>query len=67
MAELNGLSKLYESQKRYFTKNPMAAAKFDRVGQFRTMAELQVSQAEFAALAQVCRVILNLHETITRY
>lgn len=66
MAELNGLAKLYEDQKKYFAANPAEAAKFDRVGQFQTTG-LQVSKADFAALAQVCRVILNLHETITRY
>ncbi len=62
--ELNSLERLYESQQSYFTANPQAAAEYQETGAYPIETEDVVSQA---ALAQVCRVILNLHETITRY
>jgi hypothetical protein len=64
-AEIKGLSKLYKTQTEYFEANPKDAESFLANGRFSPKIEL--SNAQFAALGQVCRVILNLHETITRY
>ncbi|MEL7498896.1 MAG: DUF1553 domain-containing protein [Planctomycetota bacterium] len=65
-AELESLSKLFTTQRTYFTENPTEAERFEAIGQF-DMGEKSESSTEVAALAQVCRVLLNLHETITRY
>ncbi|TWU60569.1 Planctomycete cytochrome C [Rubripirellula tenax] len=57
--EAAGLKTLYESQLEYFRDHPDDSSGF-------TVDE-DPDAAERAALGQVCRVILNLHETITRY
>lgn len=64
--EMKGLSRLFKAQHKYFIDNPTEAERFQRVGQFQSDKQT-VSTTEHAALAQVCRVLLNLHETITRY
>lgn len=64
--ELKGLSDLYETQHKYFVDNPSDVERFQKVGRFRADKQT-ASLPEHAALAQVCRVLLNLHETITRY
>ena len=64
-AERQALEKLYEKQLEYFQSNPDETRAFISVGPIRDDAK--VDSAKSAALAQVCRVILNLHETITRY
>lgn len=62
--ERAGLKKLFEAQQTYFEENPADAQAFlQRQPGVGSQAELP----ELAAWAQVCRVILNLHETITRY
>lgn len=64
-AERDSLLKLYERQLAYFADNPQEAKKALSVGNTSSVSEAR--NAELAALTQVCRVILNLHETITRY
>ena len=63
--ELKSLTQLYQKQKRYFEDHADDAKKYLSIGQFSQ--KLDLTDAQYAALAQVCRVILNLHETITRY
>ena len=63
--ELGLLQSLYQAQLEYFSANPNEAKSFCQVGGSATI-KLD-NQVEVAALAQVCRVILNLHEVITRY
>ncbi len=55
--ELSGLRSLYERQLQHFTANPDEANAF-------TPGDNSIQRA---SLGQVCRVILNLHETVTRY
>lgn len=62
--ETRSLQSLYERQLEYFSAHPDDAAKFLSVG--NTDAK-SADPAKLAAWSQVCRVILNLHETITRY
>jgi hypothetical protein len=47
-----------------FTKNPAEATKLLSVGEVKVPAELNA--AEIAAWTNVCRAIINLHETMTR-
>lgn len=63
--EQESLKKLYETQKNYYAQNPAEAKAFQSTGYFRQASNQLADQ--LAAWAQVCRVILNLHETITRY
>lgn len=67
--ELESLQSLYEQQLKYFQANPTEADAY--VGNLKqsnfTASDPQPSNVQTAALAMVCRVILNLHETITRY
>lgn len=53
------------TQREQYSQTPAAAAKIIRVG--NSPAKRNAPQAELASWTQVCRVILNLHETITRY
>jgi len=62
--ERDGLEKFFRSQLDYYQNNTNEADQLMKVG--------RVEASEFdlptlAAYGQVCRVILNLHETITRY
>ncbi len=63
--ERESLEKLYAVQRDYFATHPDEAELFEHNGAW--IADPGVPHPERAALAQVCRVILNLHETITRY
>jgi len=63
--ERDSLKQLYERQLSYFTDNPDDAEKAVNVG--NTPSTTSSNVPELAAWTQVCRVILNLHETITRY
>ncbi|MFK8113329.1 MAG: DUF1553 domain-containing protein [Rubripirellula sp.] len=63
--ERESLNGLFDRQLKYFQANPEDAKK--TLASDQTHASSDKSQAKRAALAQVCRVILNLHETITRY
>jgi hypothetical protein len=59
--EREALVKFFNNQKAYFEKNGEEAAKLAGV------AEGSEGVASRAAWVSVCRVVLNLHETITRY
>ncbi len=64
-AERQALAALFETQSEYFAMNENDAEKSIAVGEpLHSSPENRVTHA---AMAQVCRVILNLHETITRY
>ena len=63
--ELAGLKQFYETQLRYYEENPSDTEAFESVGMYSPDQHLQ--SADHAAWSQVCRVILNLHETITRF
>jgi hypothetical protein len=62
--EQEALRSLYERQSEYFQSNPEEANKFVRVGNSDSD---KLDSVNVAAWSQVMRVILNLHETITRY
>lgn len=67
--EIHSLETLYRRQLKYFQANPEEATLCVmnlKVPSLQASA-LKAATAETAALAMVCRVILNLHETITRY
>lgn len=65
VTERDSLRKLYERQREYFATHPTDAEQYQRNGMYRS--ENGIAAEELAAWAQICRVILNLHETITRY
>jgi hypothetical protein len=54
-----------EEQRAHYREQPEESVKLAKIG----LAEPapSIDRAELAAWTQVCRVILNLHETITRY
>jgi hypothetical protein len=54
-----------EEQRRYYRTHPDEAKKLDYAGIAPPRTELEAG--ELAAWTNLCRVILNLHETITRY
>jgi hypothetical protein len=62
--EVESLRGLYERQLAYYREHPDEAEAFLSIGNTPTEAPNSV---ELAAWSQLCRVILNLHETITRY
>jgi hypothetical protein len=64
-AERKSLLALLKGQKAYYQENSAEAEKLLKVGNAPRNPAL--STAEHAAWTSVCRVILNLHETITRY
>ena len=64
-AERTSLTKFLSEQRGYYGANPEDAKKFLRVGFAPVPAG--ANEPELAAWTQVCRVVLNLHETITRY
>ncbi len=63
--EQKSLLEFLTSQREYYVSNSEEAMKLMHVG----IAPISggANQTELAAWTQVCRVILNLHETITRY
>ncbi len=63
-AECRALGDFYKTQLDYFSTNPAAAVTAMKGVPPSLIAD---SPAPLAAFTQVCRVILNLHETITRY
>ncbi len=63
-AELELLLPLLEKHREQYAQDPAAADKLLKVGNERSPADLP--PAELAAWTSVCRVVLNLHETITR-
>jgi hypothetical protein len=73
-AEREGLQKVFAGQMAHYRGSPAEAQKLKTNGNLKsTLVEakeqdrLKEQQAETAAWTQVCRIILNLHETITRY
>lgn len=62
-AEAESLAKFHQSQLEYFKAHPDDAAKLQKVG-LKPAAALT---PEAAAWTATCRVVLNLHETMTRY
>jgi hypothetical protein len=63
--ERESLTKFLAAQRDYFKTAPDDATKLMKVGIAPVPAG--VDQAELAAWTSVARVVLNLHETITRY
>jgi hypothetical protein len=63
--EKQSLQKFLAQQRDYYKSNPEDAKKLDNLGLSPTPTDLD--PAELAAWTTVCRVVLNLHETITRY
>jgi hypothetical protein len=63
--ERRSLLEFLAAQKKHYGQDSDEAKKLMHVG--LTPAPQDVQQAEVAGWTQVCRVILNLHETITRY
>jgi hypothetical protein len=63
--ERESLTKFLALQRSYYAANPADAKKLIAVGQSSPPTTLD--PAELAAWTTVCRVVLNLHETITRY
>jgi hypothetical protein len=59
-----GLKRLFTGQLAYYRNNPDDAKQLMVVGRVDAS---KFDVPKLAAYAQVCRVILNLHETITRY
>ncbi len=64
-AELKSLMSFLAKQRENIASGKDDAEKFLAIGSYRAPAHLD--SQELAARAQLCRVILNLHETITRY
>jgi mono/diheme cytochrome c family protein len=62
--EASLLKKLFEKERARFEKDSQAATDFLSVGDSKPPGDL--NHAELAAWASLSRVILNLHETITR-
>ena len=58
------LTKVFEQELAAYKQNPAAALKLQSVGESARNESLD--PAELAAWTSVARVILNLHETITR-
>lgn len=63
--EVEGLEKFLNTQRSVLKGGKDDAAAFLKVGQWE--ANPALDQVELAAWAQTCRVLLNLHETLTRY
>lgn len=64
-AEEKSLEKFLAQQREYYGANSKDAKELVRIGNASEPAN--ANESELAAWTQVCRVILNLHETITRY
>ena len=63
--ELPALVQLYQSQLEYFSTHQDEAKSF--CSNLKKNVGTEYNAVQLAALGQVCRVILNLHEVITRY
>src|SRR5262245_25142977 len=63
-AEMNILRRSLDRQSTEYRKDPAAARKPPAVGEAR--ADAKLDPAELAAYAAVCRLILNLDETVTK-
>lgn len=65
LSERESLVKFLAEQRRHYAAQSGEAEKVLRVG--NAPRPSSVNEVELAAWTQVCRVVLNLHETITRY
>ena len=63
--ERESLQKFLAEQREYYNANPADAKKLLSVG--NAPQSMISSEPELAAWTQVCRVVLNLHEMITKY
>jgi hypothetical protein len=63
--ERDSLMRFLTAQREYFSGAPDDAVKLLKVGNAPVLAG--VNEKELAAWTSVARVVLNLHETITRY
>jgi len=63
--ELKSLTSFLANQRENIANGKDDPAKLLKIGLFKAPASL--NQNELAAVTQLCRVVLNLHETITRY
>jgi hypothetical protein len=63
--EKRSLAAFLKAQRALYRGRPGDANKLNRVG--RAPAPAVADESELAAWTNVCRVVLNLHETITRY
>jgi hypothetical protein len=66
-AEAESLLAFLKTQREQFDKDAEAAEKALKVGYKPLPAWATEKKSEVAAWTSVCRVLLNLHETITRY
>ncbi|MES2705182.1 MAG: PSD1 and planctomycete cytochrome C domain-containing protein [Verrucomicrobiota bacterium] len=64
--ELSSITTFLAQQRETFHASPADAAKVEKIG-FSPPPPAGQDPVELAAWTSVCRVILNLHETITRY
>jgi hypothetical protein len=64
--EVESMKSLYDLQLKYYTEHPSEASALLTTG-ISESTIVPLDHASLAAWTQVCRVILNLHETITRY
>ncbi len=65
-AEAKVLLAAFERQLAAYQKNPDAAAKLLRVGESRLPLFPKLDPAELAAYAQVCALVMNLDEAVTK-
>jgi hypothetical protein len=63
--EVESLKSLLVKQREHYKNKPDDAKTLVAIGQ--TGSGTESKPTELAAWTQLCRVILNLHETITRY
>ncbi len=63
--EKESLKQFFATQRARYRAHPDEAQNLMKVGLAPAPGELD--KAELAAWTEVCRVVLNLHETITRY
>jgi hypothetical protein len=63
--EIGSLNRFLAEQRAYYKENPGDSTKLLGVG--ARPAASAIDEAELAAWTQVCRVVLNLHESMTRY
>ena len=67
-AESTGLKKFLAAQQKHYADDPDEAIEFlDAKPIVKTWSDTHDDPVELAAWSQLCRVILNLHETITRF
>lgn len=63
--EVSSLRKLLDEQRAYYKENPEDSKKLLDVGS--SPPAVAIDQTELSAWTQVCRVVLNLHESVTKY